>query len=120
MGFVLFCAALAGLIQFLALSHREKLPTGVPVLSFCLMELIPVFRCCPAGARVLWMALRRRTVSVDRRGRSGGLYHCLGHGPLEPVEEEVITVRFRLTLDRNQMVWYHKHTRVNKIKILLT
>ena len=95
MGFVLFCAALAGLIQFLALSHREKLPTGVPVLSFCLMELIPVFRCCPAGARVLWMALRRRTVSVDRRGRSGGLFRRLGHGPL--AEEEVITVRFRLT-----------------------
>ena len=42
MGFVLFCAALAGLIQLLALSHREKLPTGVPVLSFCLMELIPL------------------------------------------------------------------------------
>ena len=74
----------------------------------------------PAGARVLWLPLRRRAVSVDRRGRSGGLYHCLGHGPLEPVEEEVITVRFRLTLDRNQMVWYHKHTQVNKIKILLT
>ena len=42
MGFVLCCAVLAGLIQLLALSHREKLPTGVPVLSFCLMELIPL------------------------------------------------------------------------------
>ena len=34
------CAVLAWLIQLLALSHREKLPKGVPVLSFCLMELI--------------------------------------------------------------------------------
>ena len=42
MGFILCCAALAGLIQLLALSHREKLPTGVPVLLFCLMELIPL------------------------------------------------------------------------------
>ena len=42
MGFILCCAVLAGLIQLLALSHREKLPNGVPVLSFCLMELIPL------------------------------------------------------------------------------
>ena len=42
MGFVLFCAVLAGLIQLLALSNREKLPTGVSVLLFCLMELIPL------------------------------------------------------------------------------
>ena len=42
MGFVLCCAVLAGLIQLLALSHREKLPNGVHVLSFCLMELIPL------------------------------------------------------------------------------
>ena len=42
MGFILFCAVLAGLIQLLALSHREKLPKRVPVLSFCLMELIPL------------------------------------------------------------------------------
>ena len=42
MGFILCCAVLAGLIQLLALSHREKLPNGVHVLSFCLMELIPL------------------------------------------------------------------------------
>ena len=42
MGFILFCAALAWLIQLLALSNREKLPKGVPVLSFCLIETIPL------------------------------------------------------------------------------
>ena len=46
MGFILCCAVLAGLIQLLVLSHREKLPKGVPVLSFCLMELIPLARRC--------------------------------------------------------------------------
>ena len=46
MGFILCCAVLAGLIQLLALSHREKLPKEVPVLSFCLMELIRWARHC--------------------------------------------------------------------------
>ena len=103
MGFVLFCAALAWLIQLLALSNREKLPKGVPVFVVLSHRNDPagygaVFGRRPSGARVLWMELRRRALPVDRRRRADRLRRRLAHGPPAPSEEKVIPVWFRLTV----------------------